>query len=565
MGTQHMVEEVEAGRAGGLAGYAEALVKENTTGLKLPSADKPRRFNWPRVFGYDFFVSFKLGIPPIGAQSYASDLARRLRELDFTVFFSEEEAPPGEKLDATLVKALRRSRILVVVTNEGALAQSLWVRKEVEEFRRKHQKRLVIPINVDHAIEKWGPQAQVSEWLGHDGRIWLDETEQAVHEGIANPEVLKRLQVAPRFIRANRLFRWAVAGIFVIISGLAVFAGYAAWDAQQKFKDATAMRLAAQGSAITAGIRPGGSVRGIFKMLAAHRLAPLTSTDEALEAEFLKLHQLIYLRESTSAIRSVAFSPDGSRIVSGNEDNTLQLWDAQTGQPIGPARPARTLWDRSVAFSPDGSRIAASSAEGGTLLLLDAKTGEPIGAEVEGKADAVLSLAFSQDGSRIVSSSGKQALWLWDATTGQVIRPLEGGHRGSQTISAAFSPDGSLIVSGDARGDIRLWDAQTAQTIGEAIKGDTQPQQVWSLAFSPDGSRIASGRGDNTLRLWDAKTRQPIGTRSRAIPVPFIAWPSARTGVGSSPAVTTRPCGSGTPLVASRSGNPSEGTSRCRS
>jgi hypothetical protein len=68
--------------------------------------EKKRGFNWPRIFGYDFFISFKLGTPPIGAQSYASDLARRLRELDFTVFFSEEEAPPGAKLDTTLVKAL---------------------------------------------------------------------------------------------------------------------------------------------------------------------------------------------------------------------------------------------------------------------------------------------------------------------------------------------------------------------------------------------------------------------------------------------------------------------------
>lgn len=67
---------------------------------------KTRRFNWPRIFGYDFFISFKLGNPPIGAQSYASDLARRLREEDFTVFFSEEEAPPGSELNATLIQAL---------------------------------------------------------------------------------------------------------------------------------------------------------------------------------------------------------------------------------------------------------------------------------------------------------------------------------------------------------------------------------------------------------------------------------------------------------------------------
>jgi hypothetical protein len=50
------------------------------TNIQVPPSNKGRRFNWPRIFGYDFFISFKLGPPPLGAQSYASDLARRLRE-----------------------------------------------------------------------------------------------------------------------------------------------------------------------------------------------------------------------------------------------------------------------------------------------------------------------------------------------------------------------------------------------------------------------------------------------------------------------------------------------------
>jgi hypothetical protein len=57
------------------------------------------------LFGYDFFISFTLGTPPRGAQSYASDLARRLREADFTVFFSEDEAAPGSELDPTIRRA----------------------------------------------------------------------------------------------------------------------------------------------------------------------------------------------------------------------------------------------------------------------------------------------------------------------------------------------------------------------------------------------------------------------------------------------------------------------------
>ena len=89
--------------------------------MKTPArqASLPRRSFASSVFGFDVFISFALGPAPRGTQSYASDLARRLRERDFTVFFSEDEAPPGSELDSSLRTALHRSRILVVIANRG--------------------------------------------------------------------------------------------------------------------------------------------------------------------------------------------------------------------------------------------------------------------------------------------------------------------------------------------------------------------------------------------------------------------------------------------------------------
>ncbi len=334
------------------------------TNIQVPPSNKGRRFNWPRIFGYDFFISFKLGSPPIGAQSYASDLARRLRELDFTVFFSEEEAPPGEKLDTTLAKALHRSRILVVVANEGALVQSQWVRKEVEEFRKKHPKRPIIPINVDRAIERHGQQVEASRWLDPDGSIWLDETRDAVTEGIVTPAVLTRLQVAPGFIRSNTWFRWMVTTVILVLIVLALWARFEAWDANRKFRDATAMRLAAEGGGMTSGQRVGGTIKGLLKVLAGHRLSRSANTDEALQTEYLNLSQLIFVRENSAAFTSAAFSPDGARIVYGSRDKTLRLWDAHTGQPIGQPLKGHEGTVFSVAFSPDGKLIFSGSEDG---------------------------------------------------------------------------------------------------------------------------------------------------------------------------------------------------------
>jgi len=184
-----------------------------------------------RLFGYDIFLSFALGPPPRGTHSYASDLARRLRERDFNVFFSEDEAPPGQQLDSTLRSALLRSKTLVVIANRGTLRDPRWVRKEVEEFRKHRSIRPVIIINVGGALHDSQLPTTVQDWLGYEGKIWIDESEDAVASGIASDAVVARLATAPTWAMANAKWRWIVRGVVLSLTVLTVAAGTAAWIA----------------------------------------------------------------------------------------------------------------------------------------------------------------------------------------------------------------------------------------------------------------------------------------------------------------------------------------------
>ncbi|KAJ7861893.1 hypothetical protein B0H13DRAFT_1726283 [Mycena leptocephala] len=239
------------------------------------------------------------------------------------------------------------------------------------------------------------------------------------------------------------------------------------------------------------------------------------------------------LEGHTDWVHSVAFSPDGTRIVSGSDDETIRIWNAATGEAVGTPLEGHTHWVRSVAFSPDGTRIVSGSDDE-TIRIWNAATGEAVGTPLEGHTDSVCSVAFSPDGTRIVSGSDDETIRIWNAATGEAVgTPLE-GHTHS-VRSVAFSPDGTRIVSGSDDETIRIWNAATGEAVGTPLEGHTHwvrsvafspdgtriavgtpleghTDSVCSVAFSPDGTRIVSGSGDKTIRIWNAATGEAVGT-----------------------------------------------------
>ena len=200
---------------------------------------------------------------------------------------------------------------------------------------------------------------------------------------------------------------------------------------------------------------------------------------------------------------TVAFHPDGRRIVAGGFNGFAHLFDAETAQPVGVPM-SHAEWVRFIAFSPD-ARIAVTGSVDGTARLFDAETGRALGSIME-HGDEVVNAQFGPDGGTIVTASRDGSLRVWDgrgvAPTGRPLAQLSG----VQTVE--LSPDGRLAASASFDGTARLFDIADGQAIGPPL---IHAGRVRSARFRPDGKVLATSGDDRTVRLWDVATGRPIG------------------------------------------------------
>ena len=218
------------------------------------------------------------------------------------------------------------------------------------------------------------------------------------------------------------------------------------------------------------------------------------------------------LKGHTYQVQSVAFSPDGQRlvstaseIISSNLPWEIKVWDATTGQELRSQQGTNAIVSHAV-FSPDGQRIASTSSEKtANVKVWDAETGKEL-LTLRGQVGGASCVTFSPDGQRLAFANS-ETIKVWHSTTGQEQLNLR-GHSDS-VRSVAFSPDGQRLVSASSDQTIKVWKGDTGQEL-LTLKGHSE--LVLSVAFSPDGTWIASASSDGTIKLWDATTTQESRT-----------------------------------------------------
>jgi WD40 repeat protein len=219
-------------------------------------------------------------------------------------------------------------------------------------------------------------------------------------------------------------------------------------------------------------------------------------TVKVWEAESGRL--LRSLEGHTGSVLAVAVSPDGRTIVSGSWDNTVKVWEAESGRLLRSLE-GHTGGVNAVAVSPDG-RTIVSGSDDRTVKVWEAESGRLL-RSLEGHTGSVLAVAVSPDGRTIVSGSDDRTVKVWEAESGRLLRSLE-GHTGS-VLAVAVSPDGRTIVSGSDDRTVKVWEAESGRLL-RSLEGHTG--SVRAVAVSPDGRTIVSGSWDNTVKVWEAES-----------------------------------------------------------
>ncbi len=203
---------------------------------------------------------------------------------------------------------------------------------------------------------------------------------------------------------------------------------------------------------------------------------------------------------------TAVFSPDGKLIASADGDGDARIWDVATHRQIQLMKGHNAAL-RGIAFSPDGKRIVTAADDKHCAGLGGRKPGASYFV-LTGHTERVLSAEFSPDGTLISTTSSDHTVRIWDVETTRELRQFR-GHT-DWINAAAFSPDGKQIVTSSSDRTIRVWDVDPSRT-GQVGTPRDPLGVVNNPSFSPDGKRIASATYDDKgVAIWEVPSGRQI-------------------------------------------------------
>jgi eukaryotic-like serine/threonine-protein kinase len=201
-------------------------------------------------------------------------------------------------------------------------------------------------------------------------------------------------------------------------------------------------------------------------------------------------------------VGGLAISANKRWLVSVGHPGTAAVWDAENGRRVADLSDVGS--SRAVLFADGDRRLVAGELDG-TLKIWDWSDGAATHPRRVSSPDSEV-LALASHGSRLFIAHRETAVVIRDAATGREIRKLRPS---ASPFSIAVTPDGRLLAAGTWPGIVDIWEAETGRQV-HTLKGPTA--LITSLDVSADGRLLALSSRDGSTRVWDVVTGQWLAT-----------------------------------------------------
>lgn len=198
----------------------------------------------------------------------------------------------------------------------------------------------------------------------------------------------------------------------------------------------------------------------------------------------------------------LAFSSDGSKLITLDWHGIISIWDATRGTKL---QTMNTFDDTNlVDISRDGSMVATTNSNERTTRIWDVAS---LSMVREIKHDhPVTYLAFVDSNRLATLCDGESEISIWDVNSGEKLQKMNLDEDSGSPM--AISPDGNKLatykdwhIGGSTDGIIRIWDVTSGTKLQE-LKYDYYLEGKESVAFSPDSTKLAAGYDDGYTLIW---------------------------------------------------------------